>query len=65
MRVFASVLLALLIVEEAWAQAGDGRVSVRRIEFVGAAGMSDGVLRRRMLQLEGTHVNTTALRQSA
>jgi outer membrane protein insertion porin family len=46
------------------AQAGDGRIYVRRIEFLGTNRIDDQVLRRELLQLEGTHINTVALEQS-
>jgi outer membrane protein insertion porin family len=46
------------------AQAGDGRIYVRRIEFLGTDRINDDVLRRELSQLEGTHINTAALEQS-
>ncbi len=46
------------------AQAGDGRIYVRRIEFLGTDRIDDQVLRQELLQLEGTHINTIALEQS-
>ena len=60
-------LLALLIIlmsSEVQAQVGDGRIYVRRIEFLGTNRIDDQVLRRELLQLEGTHINTVALEQS-
>ena len=61
------ILLALLAVSlptQLHAQAGDGRLYVRRIEFLGTDGIDDEVLRRELTQLEGTHVNTSALEES-
>ncbi len=57
------VLLTLLPVE-LLAQAGDGRIYVRRIEFVGTNDVDDDVLRQAVTQLEGTFVNTTELERS-
>ena len=61
------ILIALLLVlvpPPALAQAGDGRIYVRRIEFLGTNKIDDRVLRRELTQLEGAHINTTALEQS-
>lgn len=57
---FLLVLMSSLV----QAQAGDGRIYVRRIEFLGTNQINDQVLRRELLQLEGTHINTVALEQS-
>ena len=60
-------LLALLIVLiPTWvlAQAGDGRIYVQRIIFEGTDAIDDEVLRRELLQLEGTYINTVALENS-
>jgi len=60
-------LLAFLIVlmpPLLQAQAGDGRIYVRRIEFLGTDRINDKVLRRELRQAEGTHINTVALEQS-
>ncbi len=46
------------------AQAGEGRVYVRRIEFLGTHHIDDQVLRRELLQLESSPINTVALEQS-
>ena len=46
------------------AQAGDGRIYVRRIEFLGTDRINDEVLRRELRQAEGSHINTAALEQS-
>jgi len=46
------------------AQAVDGRIYVRRIEFLGTNRIDDQVLRRELLQFEATHINTSALEQS-
>ena len=61
------ILLAFLVVLNPpllYAQAGDGRIYVRRIEFLGNERIDDKLLRRELLQLEGTHINTVALEQS-
>ncbi len=60
-------LLAFLIIlmsSELQAQVGDGRIYVRRIEFLGTHRIDDQILRRELLQLEGAHINTVALEQS-
>jgi len=60
-------LLAFLIVlmpPLLQAQAGDGRIYVRRIEFLGTDRINDKVLRRELRQAEGTYINTVALEQS-
>lgn len=46
------------------AQAGDGRIYVNRIVFLGTDRVDDQVLRRELLQLEGTHIDTVALEKS-
>jgi outer membrane protein insertion porin family len=46
------------------AQTGSGRVYVRRIEFENVTNIADEVLRREMIQLEGTYLNTLALDES-
>ena len=46
------------------AQAGDGRIYVNRIVFLGTERTDDKVLRRELLQLEGTHIDTVALEES-
>lgn len=58
------VLLLALTPSLAQVQAGDGRVYVKRIIFLGTDGIDDEVLRRELLQLEGTHINTVALEKS-
>jgi outer membrane protein insertion porin family len=45
-------------------QAESARIYVRRIEFQGVEGIADEVLRRELVQLEGTYLNTVALEQS-
>ena len=60
-------LLAFLIIlmpSLLQAQAGDGRIYVRRIVFLGTDWINDKVLRRELSQLEGTHINTVELEQS-
>ena len=60
-------LLAFLIIlmpSLLQAQAGDGRIYVRRIEFLGTDRINDKVLRRELGQLEGSHINTVELEQS-
>lgn len=56
--------LAVLMPPLLYAQAGDGRINVRRIEFFGTDSIDDNVLRRELLQVEGTHINTVALEKS-
>jgi outer membrane protein insertion porin family len=46
------------------AQNASARIYVRRIEFQGVTRISDEVLRREMLQVEGTVLNTVALEES-
>ena len=46
------------------AQAGDGRIYVNRIVFLGTDRINDKLLRRELSQLEGTHINTVALEKS-
>ncbi len=46
------------------AQAGDGRIYVNRIEFLGTDRINDKVLRRELGQLEGGHINTVELEKS-
>ncbi|MCH9005834.1 MAG: outer membrane protein assembly factor BamA [Proteobacteria bacterium] len=61
------ILLAFLLAlmpSPLQAQSGDGRIYVRRIEFLGTDRVDDQVLRRELLQLEGSHINTVALEQS-
>ena len=48
----------------AQAQAGDGRLYVNRIVFLGTDRIDDHVLRRELLQLEGTYIDTAALENS-
>jgi len=57
-------LLIMLMSALVHAQAGDGRIYVRRIEFLGTDRINDQVLRRELRQLEGTHINTAELEQS-
>ena len=58
----AGALVALCPVAPAVGQSA--RVYVRRIEFTGVAHVNDEVLRRELLQLEGTYLNTVALDRS-
>lgn len=65
MRLLRLLALVLVLVPcLAQAQAGDGRVYVSRIIFQGTDRIDDQVLRRELLQLEGTHIDTAALEQS-
>lgn len=60
-------LLALVLVSIPGIGAGQSesaRIYVRRIEFEGTTGIADEVLRRELLQLEGSFLNTIALEQS-
>lgn len=57
--------LALAFIAAGLPAAGQsGRVYVRRIEFTGVTHINDEVLRRELLQLEGTYLNTVALDRS-
>ncbi|MDJ0911106.1 MAG: FtsQ-type POTRA domain-containing protein [Woeseiaceae bacterium] len=60
------LLVLLLFFEPSMAQqqAGDGRVYVRYIVFQGTDRIDDEVLRRELLQLEGTFIDTVALENS-
>jgi outer membrane protein insertion porin family len=58
------VFLSILAPGVGEGQPESARVYVRRIEFQGAEGISDEVLRRELLLLEGTFLNTVALEQS-
>ena len=58
------LVVSLPVSSMAQAPADGGRIYVQRIEFLGADGIDDEVLRRQMLQLEGTFLNTVALEQS-
>jgi outer membrane protein insertion porin family len=53
-----------LVTISAAAQSATGRIYVRRIEFEGVTDINDEVLRREMIQLEGTYLNTLALDES-
>jgi outer membrane protein insertion porin family len=59
---FAAALAAWTSAPPSAGQAS--RVYVRRIEFVGVARIDDEVLRRELVQLEGTYLNTVALDRS-
>ena len=58
------VFLLVLMPSLVQAQAGDGRIYVKRIIFLGTDAVKDEVLRRELLQLEGTYINTVALEES-
>lgn len=58
------VILLLLVPSLVQAQAGDGRIYVNRIVFQGTDRIDDEVLRRELLQVEGTHIDTVALEKS-
>ena len=65
MRRLVSLLLVLsLLPGYLHAQAGDGRIYVRRIEFQGTDRINDDVLRRELTQVEGAVINTTELERS-
>ena len=65
MRYF-SLLTSLLVLAPCVgeAQTEAARIYVRYIEFQGVTRINDDVLRRELLQLEGTYLNTVALEQS-
>ncbi|HEU4620345.1 MAG TPA: BamA/TamA family outer membrane protein [Gammaproteobacteria bacterium] len=56
-----ALLLFIAAVSPAAGETAPGRIYVRRIEFEGVVNINDEVLRREMLQLEGTYLNTSAL----
>ena len=58
------VFLLVLMPSLVQAQAGDGRIYVRRIVFLGTERINDEVLRRELIQLEGTVIDTGALEKS-
>jgi outer membrane protein insertion porin family len=58
------VFLLVLIPSLVQAQVGDGRIYVRRIIFLDTESINDEVLRRELIQLEGTVINTVALEKS-
>jgi len=58
------VFLLVLMPSLVQAQVGDGRIYVRRIIFLGAESINDEVLRRELIQLEGTVIDTVALEKS-
>lgn len=62
--VLASTILAALLPLVSEAQSPTSRTYVHRIEFAGVTHTDDAVLRRQMLQLEGTVINTVAVEQS-
>ena len=61
-RLLALFLMLTPCVGEA--QTESARIYVRQILFKGVTRINDNVLRRELLQLEGTYLNTTALEQS-
>ncbi len=65
MRYFSLLSLLLVLtpcVGEAQTEAT--RIYVRYIKFQGVTRINDNVLRRELLQLEGSYLNTVALEQS-
>ena len=61
------ILLMFLLVPTAssvQAQSQSARIYVQRIEFLNTGWINDEVLRRELLQAEGTYINTVALEQS-
>lgn len=60
MLAFLLVLVPYLV----GAQAENARIYVNRIVFLGTDQVDDHVLRRELLQLEGTYINTAALEKS-
>ncbi len=57
-------LLLCILPSFAQGQAGDGRIYVNRIIFLGTDQVDDQVLRRELLQLEGAPIDTVALEKS-
>ncbi len=57
---FLLVLMPCLV----QAEAGDGRIYVKRIVFLGIEDVNDEVLRRELIQLEGAVIDTVALEKS-
>jgi len=65
MRYFSLLVFVLLLTPGVGgAQTEAARIYVRRIEFQGTEGIKDNALRRELLQLEGTYLNTVVLQQS-
>ena len=65
MRLVSFLTFVLLLMPcQALAQAGDGRIYVKRIIFLGTESIDDEVLRRELLQLEGAVIDTVALEKS-
>ena len=56
--------LAALVPDSTLAQSAAGRIYVERIEFLETDRINDNVLRREMLQFEGTYLNAVALEKS-
>lgn len=64
-RTIAWLAVAVIALSSAAPLLGQSaRVYVRRIEFIGVSHVNDEVLRRELLQLEGTYLNTVALDRS-
>ncbi|MGI9233771.1 MAG: BamA/OMP85 family outer membrane protein [Woeseiaceae bacterium] len=57
-------LVLVLLPALVQAQAGDGRIYVKRIIFLGTENIDDDVLRRELLQVEGTYIDTVAVEKS-
>ena len=62
LRKIAFLLVLTPLLGEAQTEAA--RIYVRHIEFQGVTRINDNVLRRELLQLEGSYLNTVALEQS-
>ena len=61
---FLLTFLLLLAASSVRAQAPTARIYVQRIEFLNTGWIDDEILRRELLQAEGTYINTVALEQS-
>ena len=59
-----TLLLVLTASALVQAQTQSARIYVQRIEFLNTGWINDEVLRRELLQAEGTYINTVALEQS-
>jgi len=62
--IYLLFFLAMLLPHTTLAQSVTARIYVEHIEFLGTTRIDDSVLRRELLQLEGTYLNTVSLEKS-